>query len=724
MNCATTLFLRALLIALLCERSTQEVRSTDPSDAISETIKAIRLHMARSALHVLPKGRKPFIASWYGSQVQRKNKVVIKIKSIGFFMQFFNFDSLYLVLITLLLVRFFLNRSNLATLVSLCLTSFLSFAFFESFWAFSPLVFFFLKDYLLILFACFSFFSGNQEQEKETVLWMKGKEEVPPIPEKRLNPITAEGQSSNPKHPSSVRIEDGRLLTDMPAPTSEIWECVVSNAPLVIESVAAMGFLKVLVRYYALPMIELYKLHGHTIEGRRFVDRRGIALGAFIFTFFSIAKLSGNGILKSVKEVLRPVLIASTPISFSPENQDKLKALEDKVEEVLGKHVYLKSTLSGEFIQVPEAELSELVGNWLKRLDVLLSEGRVIIDFSGFNLLPRHEQIRLTREYNALPDQWKVMVREYCEKLYPKMMEFEELAENLGLLDSNQGQGLSYPEQDRVSTRSQAPEPPQPPHPRYIEIEAGDLQAPDNPNLTVRESLQQWTRGLSPKNSHEEYSTTVGPEVFRRGFEDETQEQLELAESWTADNPNQVNLSTSGQGPTGSDYLTLSEQHGSPGNSPSSRPVDSGAFSNQKGTNPPEGGSAQNQLVARDQRVSDPFESPGNSPTSRPYHSPGSPLEETLEKNRYVVWIGSGLCAYTLLTTIKIAWVILKKLDYTQEVIKRLTDRGWPNWLFFFVRHSNPGPVGGKPLFRLMITILAGNVIVLYVLMRIIYLVS
>ena len=102
-------------------------------------------------------------------------------------------------------------------------------------------------------------------------------------------------------------------------------------------------------------------------------------------------------------------------------------------------------------------------------------------------------------------------------------------------------------------------------------------------------------------------------------------------------------------------------------------------------------------------------------------HTVGSPLEETFEKARFVVGVGSALGISILLTTIQIAWVILKKLDYTQELIKKLTERGWPNWLFFLVRHPNPGPVGGEPLFRLLIGILVGNVIVLYFLMKMLY---
>lgn len=152
-------------------------------------------------------------------------------------------------------------------------------------------------------------------------------------------------------------------------------------------------------------------------------------------------------------------------------------------------------------------------------------------------------------------------------------------------------------------------------------------------------------------------------------------------------------------------------------------PADLGPFSNYS---PFIGGSnAQSQLVPRDQpsNKSDPFESPGNSPTSRPgsSHTPNSPLEETLGTIRVVVWFGSGLCMFSLFTSSQIAWVILRKLNYTQGLVNKMIGKGVPKFLLFWIRHPNPGPVDGKPLFQLMIAVLAGNIIIPCILMKMVY---
>ena len=106
-------------------------------------------------------------------------------------MLFLSFHSLYVLLTVILLVRVLLNNSNFATLFTVALTSFLSFVFFGSFWALLPLVSYFLRDYLVFLFAWLktfffnlkdSLFFRNKEEEKENVLLMKGKRRKSPYP--------------------------------------------------------------------------------------------------------------------------------------------------------------------------------------------------------------------------------------------------------------------------------------------------------------------------------------------------------------------------------------------------------------------------------------------------------------------------------------------------------------------------------------------------------------
>ena len=119
--------------------------------------------------------------------------------------------------------------------------------------------------------------------------------------------------------------------------------------------------------------------------------------------------------------------------------------------------------------------------------------------------------------------------------------------------------------------------------------------------------------------------------------------------------------------------------------------------------------SSHNQIVSR-----------GQSP-SLSSNDLFSPLE-SLQEYRYVQWFSSGLCAFTLLTTSQIAWVILRKLDYTQDLVNKMIGKGVPKSLLFWIRHPTPGPVGGRPLSHLMVGVLLGNLIVLYLVIKMIYL--
>jgi hypothetical protein len=57
---------------------------------------------------------------------------------------------------------------------------------------------------------------------------------------------------------------------------------------------------------------------------------------------------------------------------------------------------------------------------------------------------------------------------------------------------------------------------------------------------------------------------------------------------------------------------------------------------------------------------------------------------------------------------------VLRKLRYTQEFAKTMTDKGWPRWLFFWISHSNPEPFPERSLFHLLVCILVLNLVILY----------
>ena len=576
---------------------------------------------------------------------------------------------------------------------------------------------------------------------------VKGKEEGTAISKERTSPVSTEGQSDNPKSPSlSVKRKDENVefAGRFPEPSPEIVEYILRTLPDTVRLIGLISLFKCYIEFGVKTGGDLYNKYGGTSQGKTFVDRRLMAFGggAVLLAFLTHGTLSGDGLKELFRETVAPFLRSSTPIERVPENQELIKALEEETEKVLSKTVYLKETLSGEFIQVPEEEVWDLFCNWCDKLDALLSQGKVQIDFAGFKSLPRDEQIRLTEEYDRLPVEWKNMVIERCPHLYPKMIQFDNLLSDLEWKEFNEKQGSSYPQQEGLPRKV-----------RYTQTELGDLPSTTNPKVTVREYYQQRGEGPSPGHSYDYFSTEYASSHFEKNLLDEARRHLEVSrnefrvvvspesaqrtlvdKAWAKVKKAQqeydkvvkeAESSALNLEPTGIGSLTLSEPFESTDKS-LYRSV--GSSSNQQGNIFPEGSGAQNQVVPRDRFSGESDYSPDNSPSLgarfRDSHNPNSPLEETLKLDRYTVWIGSGSCAFVLFHTIRIAWIILRKLDYTQELVKKMTDKGWPKFLFVWISHPEPGPVGGKPLFTLLVGILLGNIIVLYILMRIMYLVA
>ena len=93
-----------------------------------------------------------------------------------------------------------------------------------------------------------------------------------------------------------------------------------------------------------------------------------------------------------------------------------------------------------------------------------------------------------------------------------------------------------------------------------------------------------------------------------------------------------------------------------------------------------------------------------------------SPAEQKghycIEKSKY--WGNLGGCTACLVVTNQIAFAILRRLQYTQEWVKKLTHGGLPKWLFSWVTSSNPGGCPEKGLFNSMVSILVINLLILY----------
>ena len=148
-----------------------------------------------------------------------------------FFMQFLTFDFLYLILITLTLTRSLLSRSNLSTLVTVCLVSFLSYCFLENTLSLFPLLFYFLKAPLECLRSFASFkeflsFTGNETEEKDvggnqSVRMEKSGNENPSC--LKSVPSTSQQPLGNQKRPSVSEAGTSLQNQDPPSPGSPTW---------------------------------------------------------------------------------------------------------------------------------------------------------------------------------------------------------------------------------------------------------------------------------------------------------------------------------------------------------------------------------------------------------------------------------------------------------------------------------------------------------------------
>ena len=125
------------------------------------------------------------------------------------------------------------------------------------------------------------------------------------------------------------------------------------------------------------------------------------------------------------------------------------------------------------------------------------------------------------------------------------------------------------------------------------------------------------------------------------------------------------------------------------------------------------------------QQMEVPFsKDPGNKvDTSSKPPSPGewmcnSPSEQgthyCIEKTKY--WANLGGCSAALFVTSQIVLGLLRRLKYTQMLVKKLTDRGYPKWLFYLLDSSTPKDSSEKNIFDSMVYILVINFLILFML--------
>ena len=633
-------------------------------------------------------------------------------------MEFLILDPVYAALIILLLLRLLVSSLNLTIFVTVCVPSCLSFVFFESRWAFSFLVFCLLKDSVLFLFTSlktvflnikFPFFFDKNEEERDNTLAMKEKEQAVSIPDIRDNPANTEDQS-NTSEDKSPGVH-GTLKVAFPGPhkkvvaemeaevSAETLSDIVDVYRLFIPAYLLVVFNKII----PLCMQHLDK-HGYTIKGRRYAARNVGAVLISIITSFSLFKGTENQLINLAKKSMPILFNGAVRIEELPENASQLGMLRRQVEKLVGTDLLVSSTVSGEFFEAAGEAASEFFFYWIQGLTEIIKGNQEIINLEGFNRLSQEKRIRMINGYNSLPEQGKLFLKDHCTFFYDKTIEINDLLGGLTkieLIDPNRTQSSFSFQQGDVPTTSRAPLPADTFY-TIKRVQLGSLLSDADD-----EFFQQ--QDISPRYSYEDYSTNVGPRAFLKHLEDQAIKQVERAESLAANPPNIPALSRLQISENKSS--NVQDQYGSPGTPGYHHfPISS----DQDNTNPTiQGRSSDTQIVSRGQ----------SSSSSSDYLGFSAFPAESLEKGRHLQLAGFGLCVGALLTTSRVALGVLSKLNFTQELVKKMTDRGLPKWLFFWIHHSNPGPLPEKPLFFLMVCILAVNLIILYVLMVILHII-
>ena len=91
-----------------------------------------------------------------------------------------------------------------------------------------------------------------------------------------------------------------------------------------------------------------------------------------------------------------------------------------------------------------------------------------------------------------------------------------------------------------------------------------------------------------------------------------------------------------------------------------------------------------------------------------------SPAEQTahycIKKTKF--W-GNFTTAFIVVSS-QNALTVLRRLKYTHKLVEKLTEKGFPTWLFSFITSHSGKNLSEKNLFNLMVSALALNFLILF----------
>ena len=93
-----------------------------------------------------------------------------------------------------------------------------------------------------------------------------------------------------------------------------------------------------------------------------------------------------------------------------------------------------------------------------------------------------------------------------------------------------------------------------------------------------------------------------------------------------------------------------------------------------------------------------------------------SPLEDV---QKFHHWGGFFISLAAIYISNQAVLNVLRRLKFTEGWVKGMVDKGWPKWCFFWLKYDKPKQLNEKGLFHLMVCILILNLVILYIIVRV-----
>ena len=591
-------------------------------------------------------------------------------------MQLLTLDRLCVVLITLTLLRFLLSKSNLSTLLTVCLGSCLSYCFFENTLSFFPLVFYLLKSPLecFFLFLKKSFasfkeflsFTGNETEEKDVGANQSVRMEKSGNQAETDNPLpTGKSNFDGEQEEGQVEREDGVFVVEIRKEHIKLGVGVVLD---VSQSLVHAGFAYTVARSFIQHSFPHLTACTGSATLRRFgsISTIGVWIGAYLLLYAS--NKVGNDLKESLEKRVNALLDGAIPVNELPERMEQAQAARKELERTLNTHLFFKECVSGQLLLVTNEKTIEFLSGLLEDILQMVKDNKFDVTLLDVQNLPDSEKEFFSQIFKRLSSQDESSLLNQHPDFYrdivvlgKSMVEPEALGHDLIALNKEQKLVFRGKESGGATSQLDFMDPLN--YSSLARVKARFLPHPSGSTLgQYADDIR--TKPISPGFSYDQFYKTI----------DDMGEHVKLSEKSALNE-------------------TRSYLRGLP--STSQQPLD-----NQKKPFVSEAGTSL--------RNQDP-PSPGSPPWS--------PLEKrVIEKDPHLAYFGIGLGVMLVLCQTCVG--VLRRLGYTQEFVKTMTGKGYPKWLFSWLSHPNPKPFPEKSVFDLLVLILIFNVVILYVLFK------